>query len=86
MVYTSYFGKMKLFPSNMIPIAICGGVPDWYKEKGYLWYKKVAPKWEFFKVWKQTHDNDYYIRNYNELVLNQITANRVAADIQLMPS
>lgn len=31
MVYTSYFGKMRSFPPNMIPIAICGGIPDWYK-------------------------------------------------------
>ena len=81
MVYTSYFGKMKSFPPNVIPIAICGGIPDWYKG---LWYRKLAPKWEFFQVWKQTHDNDYYIRNFNELVLNKISANRVAADIQLM--
>lgn len=81
MVYTSYFGKMRSFPPNVIPIAICGGIPDWYKG---LWYKKLAPKWEFFRVWKQTHDNDYYIRNYNALVLNELSANRVAADIQLM--
>lgn len=88
MVYTSYFGKMRSFPSNIIPIAICGGIPDWYKlgmeNKGWLWYKKLAPKWEFFKVWKQTHDNDYYIRNYNALVLDKLSVHRVAADIQLM--
>lgn len=58
-------------------------------DKGWLWYKKLAPKWEFFQVWKQTHDNDYYVRNYNALVLdklsaNRVAANRVAADIQLM--
>lgn len=81
MVYTSYFGKMKSFPPNVIPIAICGGIPDWYKG---LWYKKLAPKWEFFNVWKQTHDNDYYIRNYNALVLDKLEVHRVAADIQLM--
>lgn len=81
MVYTSYFGKMKSFPPNVIPIAICGGIPDWYKG---LWYKKLAPKWEFFNIWKQTHDNDYYIRNYNALVLNKLEVHRVAADIQLM--
>lgn len=81
MVYTSYFGKMRSFPPNVIPIAICGGIPDWYKG---LWYKKLAPKWDFFKVWKQTHDNDYYIRNYNAIVLNNLDANKVAIDIQLM--
>lgn len=84
MVYTSYFGKMKSFPPNVTPIAICGGIPEWYKEKGYLWYKKVAPKWEFFQVWKQTHDNDYYIRNFNALVLDKLSPHRVAADIPLM--
>lgn len=81
MVYTSYFGKMKSFPSNIIPIAICGKAPDWYKG---LQYKKLAPKWEFFKIWKETNDNDYYIRNYNSLILDKISANQVAIDIHLM--
>lgn len=81
MVYTSYFRKMKSFPPNIRPIAICSKVPNWYK---YLWYKKLAPKDEFFQVWKQTHDNDYYIRNYNALVLDKLDARRVAKDIQLM--
>lgn len=35
MVYISYFGKMKSFPPNMIPIAICGGIPKWFNEHGY---------------------------------------------------
>lgn len=80
MVYTSYFGKMRSFPHNIIPIAICGKIPDWYKG---LWYKKLAPKWDFFQVWKQTHDNDYYIRNYNALILNNLDV-KVAIDIQLI--
>lgn len=30
MVYTSYFGKMKSFLPNMISIAICGEIPNWF--------------------------------------------------------
>lgn len=30
MIYTSYFANVKSLPSEVIPIAICGGVPEWW--------------------------------------------------------
>lgn len=68
MVYTSYFAKLKSLPENIIPISICGKAPDWYKG---LQYKKLAPKYDFFMKWKENHDNDYYIKCFNEQVLNK---------------
>ena len=49
-----------------MPISICGKAP-----KGYtgLQYKKLAPKWEFFQEWKQNHNNDYYLKCFDEQVL-----------------
>lgn len=71
MIYTSYFAKLKSLPDNVIPISICGKAPDWYKG---LQYKKLAPKYDFFMKWKENHDNDYYIKCFNEQVLDKLNA------------
>ena len=68
-IYTTYFAKLKNLPSNIIPIAICGKSPNWYNG---LEYKKLAPKYDFFMKWKETHDNNYYIKCFNEQVLDQL--------------
>ena len=74
MIYTSYFANLKKIPDTITPIAICGKVPQFYNG---LTYKKLAPKYSFFVVWKQTHDNDYYIQQFQNLVLD-ISPNFVA--------
>ena len=60
---------LKSLPENIIPIAICGKVPKWYKG---LHYKKLAPKYDFFMEWKKNHDNDYYIKCFKEQVLDKL--------------
>lgn len=67
MIYTSYFAKLKSLPDNVMPISICAKAPIWYNG---LQYKILAPKYDFFIKWKETHDNDFYIRCFNEQVLN----------------
>lgn len=67
MIYTSYFAMIKDLPENFVTIAICGKSPDWYTG---LEYKKLAPKWNFFKIWKETHDNEYYVKEFNKQVLS----------------
>lgn len=66
MIYTSYFGKVRKLPKDIEIIAICGKSPAYYHG---LEYKKLAPKYDFFKIWKETHDNEYYIRCFHEQVL-----------------
>ena len=83
MIYTSYFAKLKDLPDNIIPISICGKAPDWYKG---LQYKKLAPKYGFFMKWKETHDNDYYIKCYNEQVLNKLDVINVVRDLTYIVS
>jgi len=78
MIYTSYFGQMKNFPEDAIPIAICGGIPNWYEG---AWYKKLAPKWKFFSEWKENHDNDFYIEHFQEEVLDQLSPGQVLLDL-----
>ena len=78
MIYTSYFAKLKSLPDNIIPISICGKAPDWYKG---LQYKKLAPKYDFFMKWKENHDNDYYIKCFNEQVLDKLDIITVLRDL-----
>lgn len=78
MIYTTYFAKLKSLPSNIIPIAICGKPPAGYVG---LSYKAVAPKYDFFMKWKETGDNDYYIRCFNEQVLSVLDPNRVVDEL-----
>ena len=77
MIYTSYFAKLKSLPEDVIPISICAKTPDWYKG---LQYKKLAPKYDFFTKWKINHDNEYYIKCFNEQVLSKLNAKIVYDD------
>lgn len=79
MIYTSYFGNLRNIPDGMVPIAICGKSPDWYKG---LEYKKLAPKYKFFMEWKQNHDNDFYIEHFNEEVLDTLDVNTVVSELE----
>ena len=80
MIYTSYFAQMRNFPKNYIPVAICGGLPNWYKGK---WYCKPAPKIGFFQEWKRTGDNEYYIEHYQKEVLDLLDYQKVLVDLQM---
>jgi hypothetical protein len=81
MIYTSYFAKLKSLPKNIIPISICAKAPDWYKG---LQYKTLAPEYDFFMEWKKNHDNDYYIKCFNELVLEPLDARSVIRNLEGM--
>jgi len=78
MIYTSYFGNLKKIPSFIIPVSICGKAPEWWH--GYE-YKKLSPKYSFFMKWKETHDNNYYVKHFEEEVLNQLNADEVIKEL-----
>lgn len=78
MIYTTYFDNLKNLPENIIPISICGKAPDWYKG---LQYKKLAPKYDFFMKWKETHDDEYYVKCYKEQVLNKLDRIKIAMEL-----
>lgn len=79
MIYTTYFAKLKSLPENVIPISICGKAPSWYTG---LQYKKLAPKYGFFMKWKETHDNDYYIKHFQKEVLDLLDPFDVVREIE----
>ena len=78
MIYTSYFAKLKSLPEDIVPVSIYGKAPNWYN--GFQ-YKKLAPKYNFFIKWKENHDNDYYIKCFNEQILNQLNAQEVLIEL-----
>ena len=78
MIYTSYFAKIKDLPQHIIPISIAGRAPEWYEGPQY---KKLAPKYEFFMKWKETGDNDYYIKCFNEQVLDKLNPEEVVKEL-----
>lgn len=79
MIYTSYFANLKSLPSNVVPVAICGKKPDWYEG---LHYPTLAPKYDFFKEWKQNQDDAYYTKCYQEQVLDNLCFVRVMQELQ----
>lgn len=81
MIYTTYFAKLNKLPPHIIPISICGKAPDWYQG---LQYKKLAPKYEFFIKWKCNRDNDYYIRCFQEQVLDKLDVRKVLEELDGM--
>ena len=78
MIYTSYFAKLKTLPEGVIPISICGKAPAGYKG---LQFKELAPKYDFFMKWKADHDNEHYIKCFNEQVLDKLNAVDVVLDL-----
>ena len=81
MIYTSYFAQLKNLPKDVIPIAICGKPPKWYKG---LLYKKLAPKYKFFAEWKKNQDNEFYKRHFYSEVLGVLQADNVVKELFAM--
>lgn len=69
MIFTSYFGKLKKMPENVIPIAICARVPDWYKG---LRYPLLAPNYNALMKYKDDHNEADYIECYNNSTLKAL--------------
>ena len=72
--YTTYYANVRNLPKDVVPISISGRAPDGWKG---LEYKRLAPKWWFFKEWKENHDNDFYIRNFRKEVLDALNPDEV---------
>lgn len=72
--FTTYFANVKNLPKDVVPISICGRAPEWWTG---LQYRKLAPRLWFFLEWKQNHDNEFYVRNFNVEVLDKLNPDEV---------
>lgn len=79
MIYTSYFPKVnKLVENGLIPIAICGGIPEGYI---WRWYRKLAPSWSIYSEYKEFGDIEKYTKRYNEEILSKLNPEQVFQDL-----
>lgn len=74
MINTSYFDNVKNLPDTVCPISIAGKASESYHG---IEYKKLAPKLSFWKIWEQTHDNDYYVEQFYKTVLDLLDPQQV---------
>ena len=81
MIFTSYFAKIKKFPKNVTPIAICAKVPDWYTG---LRYSKLAPKYDIIMKYKDDHNEADYIECFNNTTLKCLNPLWVLADLRIL--
>ena len=78
-VWTYYYARLKDLPEEILPVSIAGWAPKgWIGEE----YKKVAPKKDWFFKYKETGDQEFYKKMYEETVLSQITVREIFEDLQ----
>jgi len=72
---TSYFAKSAKNPNA---VAIVCYPPKWYKGKVCT---KLAPKGWFLQKYKQDGDEQYYVKQFQEEVLDKLDANQVYTEL-----
>ena len=78
-IYTSYFANLRNLPDNVCPISICGKAPDWYKG---IQYKALAPKYWFFKKYKEDGDAEFYTLAFQKDVCDALNVSTTLLDLQ----
>lgn len=68
-LYTSYFGKLRSFPSSLIPISIARFTPSWFTGNRLL---SLAPSESLLSWYKRTNDWEGYKKFYYQNVLTQL--------------
>jgi len=68
---TSYFAKNG---NHKNAVSIAGSCPKNFVGREY---KKLAPHYWFFQKYKEDGDKDYYIKKYNDLVLEPLNPEEV---------
>ena len=77
-IYTSYFGGLKKLPNTITPISICGKpIPGWTG----LEFKKLAPSWSIYKEYKESFDQERYIRRYQAEILGKLNPQEILGEI-----
>ena len=77
-IWTTYFSNVRSLPDNIVPISICGRAPSWWTGKEY---RKLAPKWDFFQRYKETGDQEHYVKNFDARVLAPLNITTVLSEL-----
>lgn len=78
MIYTSYFAKMRKLPEDIVAVAICGGVPSWYKG---LVYRYLNPEYNSFKQYKEDGNEEVFSEKYKSLVLERLNVSETVQNL-----
>lgn len=94
MIYTSYFSNVKRMlgthnGKKMVFVSIAGRTPDWFSDGLIKKYKKLMPKYEWWKKWHDEYHYCpesresllFYVKHYTKTVLAELDANEVAAEL-----
>jgi len=76
-MFTTYYYKadlLKKLDKNLNIVSIAGKAPAWYRGREY---KKLAPKHDFFKKYKDDGDEEYYTEQYYKRVLGKLDPTQV---------
>ena len=71
MIYTSNFATCM---NTEGAVSIAGAAPQGFRGRQY---RKLAPKLEFFKKYKEDGDTEHYVKCYQAQVLDTLNAQRV---------
>jgi hypothetical protein len=89
-IYTTYFAKLKKLPSDIIPIPISNSIPGvdrentTYSSLSANKFRKLVPPWYVVKAYKENRDEEQYIRDYQRLVLDQLSPYDVVNNLKNM--
>ena len=72
---TSYYSKSATNPDA---ISIAARAPNWFRGKEY---KALAPKYWFFKKYKDDGDEEFYTEQYKKEVLGPLDPKQVYQDL-----
>lgn len=81
MIYTSYFGKIKDFPSNFEPICIARWKPKWYHGKALL---SLAPSDQLLRWWRAADKNALNWNKYRMIFEDEVLLGRNPHSIEKM--
>jgi uncharacterized protein YeaO (DUF488 family) len=77
-IQTSYFAKMRSFPKDVVPIAICAKPPSWYTG---LVYKKLAPSYSILMEYKANPDKEKYTQRFLHEIVSYLDFQQVYSDL-----
>lgn len=77
-MYTTCFTRVRELPSDVVPIAISGNLPEWYRGKVYY---KLAPTGAILSEFRRSKDRAAFIKRFSTEVLDRLDATRVYTEL-----
>lgn len=73
-IYTSYYGRMKYLPKNIIPVCISLSMP---KEIILPRIKQLMPSWDILNEYKHTGNKEVYTERFIKEILGKTSVQEI---------